>query len=109
MHLPMGNSNAGGKNDQLSLLTLFVLGVFLSVIGAAVVQYLRIPQFRHSSVGGEIIHGGLVGVLFGFAGGGVGWVIAETSLWALLIWFGLGAVLVCAARTSFTKRVTGAG
>ena len=94
---------------RVSLVALFVLGLLLSVIGATLVRHLKVPQLRHSSIVGEVIHGGLVGLLFGLAAGGVGWVIAETSLWALLIWFAVGAALVCAARSSFTKRVPGAG
>jgi predicted membrane protein len=93
----------------LSLTVLLVTGVLLSAIGAVLVRYVRVPQFEHSSTVGEAVHGGVIGALYGLAAGGVGWVIAETSLWALLIWFFLGAVLVGAALSSFAKRAGRAG
>jgi hypothetical protein len=97
------------QERPLSLFVLFAAGMFLSVLGATVVRYLRVPKFRHSSKVGELVHGGLVGAIFGLAAGGVGWIMAETSLWALLLWFVVGAGLLCVARSSFTKRMHSAG
>ena len=89
----------------VSLAMLFAVGVLLSLMGAASIQYWRAPQVRRRSVRTEVIGGVLFGTLFGLVAGGIGWVIAEASLWTLLLWFPVGAALIAAMRSTFPKGV----
>jgi hypothetical protein len=88
---------------------LFAVGVLLSFMGAASIHYWRAPEVRRRSVLTEVLGGAVFGILFGLVAGGIGWVIPETSLWTLLLWFPVGAVLIAATRSTFPKGINRAG
>jgi hypothetical protein len=104
-----GQLESWWRDQPVSLVLLFAVGIVLSLAAAALLQYRRVPQFSRRSLTAEVIGGSLFGALIGLAASGVGWVIPETSLWALLLWFPVGAMLIAAMRSIFPKRANRAG
>jgi len=91
--------------EPRNLVTLAIVGLLLSFAGAILAHGLPLPRLRASSRLAQLIHGAIVGVLFGLVAGGVGWLAADASVWALLLWFFFGAVLMGGARGVLQRKV----
>ena len=93
------------ETEPRNVAILAIVGLLLSFAGAMSVRRLPLQRLRASSKLGQVIHGAVVGVLFGLVAGGVGWLAAGASLWAFLLWFFFGAVLVGGARGVLPRKV----
>lgn len=87
----------------VALVVLFGIGLALSLAGAAIARYLPLPRIRASTQFRHAVHGGVVGLSFGAIAGAVAWFLADVSLWALLIWFFFGAVLLSGAQVMLPR------
>ena len=93
------------ETEPHNLAILAIVGILLSLAAAMLISRLPLPRLRASSQLGQVIHGAIVGVLFGLVAGGVGWLAAGASLWPFLLWFFFGAVLVGGARGVLPRKV----
>jgi hypothetical protein len=88
-----------------SLVILGIVGVLTSFLGSMFVYRLPLPRWRAFSKPMQVVHGAAVGILFGLVAGAAGWLAADASLWALLVWFFFGAALLGVARSVLPRKV----
>jgi hypothetical protein len=86
------------RERPTSIAILLLVGVALSVAGAVMPRRLPLPTLGGVSQFGEVAIGAILGLLFAFVGGVVGWIAADVTLWVLLAWFFLAAFLLGSAQ-----------
>jgi len=81
---------AWSAERPLQLLALLVVGLVLAYVAAAGASHLPLPSPRFSALG-RVATNASFGVLLGLVGAVSGLVVANVSLWGLVIWFSVGA------------------
>lgn len=89
----------------LSLSVLFLIGIVLSFVGATLPRHFRLPLIRSPSLFAQIVMGAILGGLVGLVAGASGWIASSVTMWALLIWFFFGSLVLSIYFAVVPRRV----
>jgi hypothetical protein len=88
----------------IELGVLAIVGIVLAFVGASLPFQFNLLRPRANGQAGRYLIAAVGGLLFGVVAAGVGFLAAEFSLWALLLWFLVGSFVVAAQSLLLGRR-----